>query len=111
MSLSKSLTTILGSALALSMLPAFAGATTDTHAKTMEISIAGYDLSNPDDAKLVYGKIQTAAKRVCKTTTARQTLRERADEMRCRADAVAKAIVELDEPVLTFVMNQNSSSS
>ncbi|MEL7541882.1 MAG: UrcA family protein [Pseudomonadota bacterium] len=111
MTLPKSLTTLLGSALALSMLPAFAGSTTDEHVKTMEISIAGYDLSDPADAKRVYGKIQSAAKRVCKTTTARQTLRERADEMACRADAIAQAIVALDEPVLTLVMSQDGSTS
>ena len=111
MTLPKSLTTTIGAALALSMLPAFAGSVTDTDSKSLEISIAGYDLSNPDDAKLVYGKIRSAAKRVCKRSTARQTLRERAEEMQCRADAVAKAIVELDEPVLTFVMRQSGSSS
>lgn len=111
MTLSKSLTTVLGSALALSMLPAVAGSTTDAHIKTLEISIADYDLSDPVDAKAVYGKIQSAAKRVCKRSTARQTLRERADEMKCRADAVAQAIVALDEPVLTLVMRESDSRS
>lgn len=111
MTLSKSLTTVLGSALALSMLPAVAGAAPDDHVQTLELSIAGYDLSDLEEAKVVYAKIQSAAKRVCDRTTARQTLRERADEMRCRADAVAQAIVALDEPVLTLVMREDGSTS
>ena len=53
MTLSKSLTTVLGSALALSMLPAVAGAAPDDHVQTLELSIAGYDLSDLEDAKLV----------------------------------------------------------
>ncbi len=111
MTLSKSLTTVLGSALALSLLPAFAGSTADTHTKSLELSIADYDLSDPADAKVVYGKIRSVAKRVCKRTTARQTLRERAEEMQCRSDAIAQAIADLDEPVLTLVMRESESRS
>ncbi|MEM7458774.1 MAG: UrcA family protein [Pseudomonadota bacterium] len=111
MTLPKSLTTLLGSALALSILPAVAGTAPDTDSKSLEISLAGFDLSDPSDAKIVYSKIQSTAKRVCSRSTARQTLRQHADEMRCRADAVTQAILALDEPVLTLVMTESDSAS
>lgn len=111
MTLSKTATTILGSLAALAMLPAMAGSATDFEKKTLDIEIADYDLSNPEDAKIVYAKIQQGAKRVCRFTQSRQTLQQRAEEMQCRASAIANAVTQLDSPQLNLVMQGRDQSS
>ncbi len=88
-----------------------AGPSSNLDIRTVEISIAGYDLADPEHAETVSGKIDRAAKRACGYSLARQTPRERMEERVCRDDAIARAVTQLDEPVLTLVMNAENGVS
>ena len=111
MTLPKTLTTLLGSAAALAMLPAMAGSTSEANVKSLDVSIAGYDLNDPAHAQIVYYKIQKAAKRVCRNSLARETLREKIDERDCRKDAIERAVTALNAPELTLVMTGRPATS
>lgn len=111
MTLPKTLTAFIGSAFALAAVPAIASASPDYDVKSVEIAISGYDLAKPEDAEIIYKKIQMAAKRACRNTTSRQSLRERAEERDCREEAITQAVTQLNEPVLTLVMIGENSAS
>jgi len=111
MTLPKALTAAIGSAAALAMLPAMAASKDEVTKKTVDVSIAGYDLSNPEDAKIVYGKIQSAAKRACRLPNEAKTVAQRADELKCRVAAVNAAVSQLNSPELTLVMEARNRSS
>ncbi|MEO1321610.1 MAG: UrcA family protein [Pseudomonadota bacterium] len=111
MTLPKALTAAIGSAAALAMLPAMAASKDDVTKKTIDVSISGYDLSDPEHAKIVYGKIQSAAKRVCRLPNAAKTLAQRADEMQCRVSAINAAVSQIGSPELTIVMEARSRAS
>ena len=110
MTLPKTLTAIIGSAAALALLPAMAASSSEAHVKSLDISVKGYDLSKSADAQIVFYKIQNAAKRVCRHSLVRETLREKADEKVCRADAIERAVAQLNEPALTLVMSEQNRS-
>ena len=109
MTLSKTATALIASTAALFALPAMAGSTDDVTSRSLDVSIAGYDLSDPADAKTVLSKIELAAKRVCSHSTARQTLRERAEEFTCRTNAVTAAVAKLDVKELTAAMERGDA--
>lgn len=111
MTLPKTLTALIGSAFAIAAVPTIANAAPDYDVKSVEIAISGYDLAKPEDAETIYKKIQTAAKRACRTSTSRQSLRERAEELDCREEAITQAVTQLNEPVLTLVMNGQNPAS
>ena len=111
MTLPKTVTTLISSAFALAAFPAISNASGQYDVKSVEIAISGYDLAKPEDAKVVYKKIQRAAKRACSNTMTRQSLRERAEERKCRDEAITRAVTQLDEPVLTLVSNGQKSTS
>lgn len=111
MTLPKTTTAILGSIAALAILPASAGSTDDSVVKTINVSISGYDLTDPADAKTVLSKIQRAAKRVCRNSQARQTLQERAEEFACRTSAISEAVNNLDFPELNAALEETKSTS
>ena len=111
MTLSKTATALIAATAALVTLPAMAGTSGEPGVKQLSVSIAGYDLTKSADAQIVYYKIQKAAKRVCRTTTVRETLRERIEEMDCRENAIESAVAQLDAPALTFVMLERTRAS
>ena len=111
MTLPKTLTTLIGSAAALAMLPAMAGSTSDATVKKLDVSIAGYDLNDPAHAQIVYYKIQKAAKRVCRNSLVRETLREKIEENECRAQAIERAVTQLNAPELILVMTDRNPVS
>lgn len=111
MTLSKAATALIASTAALITLPAMAGSISEPGVKQLEISVAGYDLTKSADAQIVYYKIQKAAKRVCRNSLVRETLRERIEEMDCREDAIESAVAQLDSPALTFVMLERTRAS
>jgi len=111
MTLPKPLTALIGSAFALAAVPAIASASPDYDVKSVEIAISGYDLAKPEDAEVLYKKIKKAAKRACRNSMSRQTLRERVEESDCRDEAILRAVTQLDEPVLTLVMNRQNPAS
>ena len=105
MTFSKTLTTALVAVSASALLPALAATKTAAQEKQLEISLRGYDLANTADAAEVFNMINAASKRVCRDTGARETLRGRLDEKRCRADAVIKAVASINAPQLTEIMH------
>ena len=111
MTLTKTATAILGSIAALAMLPASAGSAKDVTIRTIDVSVSGYDLNDPADAKIVLSKIERAAKRVCRNSQARQTLRERAEEFACRTSAISEAVNDLDFPELTAALEETKAAS
>lgn len=111
MTLPKPLTILIGSAFALAALPAMADSASNYDIKSVEISTSEYDLTETDDAQRLYSKIKRAAKRACNRTGVRQSLRELAEERTCRDDAIERAVAQLNEPVLTYVMNEANRSS
>ena len=111
MTISKTATALIASTAALFTLPAMAATTSEPGVKQLAVSVAGYDLTKSADAQIVYYKIQKAAKRVCRTSTVRETLRGHIDEMECRKDAIESAVAQLDSPALTFVMHERTRAS
>ena len=104
MTFSKTLTTALISASACALLPAMAATDFAPQKKQVQVSISGYDLTNPADAAEVFQMINTASKRVCKVAGVRETLRERVLQNKCRADAIIGAVASINSPQLTEIM-------
>ncbi|MCR9270167.1 MAG: UrcA family protein [Hyphomonadaceae bacterium] len=108
MTLSKTLTTIFASTVALAMVPAVAATQSDAHVKSKEISIAGYDLTRVADAEALLTKIEAAAKSVCKLDANRETVRERMLRKSCEDEAIASALEKLDSPQVTALAFEDS---
>lgn len=111
MTLPKPVTILIGSALALATLPAMADRSPDHDLKSVDVGISEYDLTKSEDAQRLYKKIESAAKRACRRTSSRPSLREHSEEVDCREDAIERAVVQLNAPVLTLVMNGQNPSS
>ena len=111
MTLPKTATTLFASVAALAMLPAMAASTTGQTIKTIDVPVAGFDLTDADDAKIVLSKIQRAAKRVCRNSNATRSVRERAEELACQSAAIAGAVAKLNAPQLTAAMEEDNSAS
>ena len=104
--LSKTLIAIASAAAALSIMPAMAASATSSETKSQEISIKGYDLSDPADAKAIFEQIQRASDRVCRVTGRHETLRERFLQRTCVAKATVDAVTALNAPVVTELMQE-----
>jgi UrcA family protein len=104
MTLSKTITTIIASTAALSLLPAMAAVKADPVEKTQTVSIKGFDLTNIVDAQALLQRIESASRVVCRLNSNRETLRERQIRRSCEQEATANAVKALDAPVVTAVM-------
>lgn len=109
MTLSKTVTTIIATTAACAMLPAMAATKTDTIEKTVEISIAGYDLTSATDAQALLTRIEKAAERACKVSSNRQTVREMALRRACEERAIATTVESLDAPQVNAVYEETTS--
>lgn len=87
---------IAAAALAAVIAPAMAIAATHNDAPSREISLRGYDLSDPNDRREIEGKIDRAARQLCDSGVTR-TLSERGAQADCVAAAKAKAMGELEQ--------------
>ncbi|MCB1624593.1 MAG: UrcA family protein [Pseudomonadales bacterium] len=81
-------------------------ATTTAHADsqinippTVTVSYADLDLSKPAGAETLYGRIAGAARSVCPYNL--RDLREVAAGRACMRTAIAKAVADVDKPMLT----------
>ena len=110
MTLPKTATIFFASIAACATLPAMAGSTSESTVRTVDVSIAGYDLTDPADARTVFSKIQRAAKRVCNNPNGDRSVRDRADSIACQSNAIAEAVAKLDMPELTEVMSKGQTS-
>lgn len=110
MSLPKTVTVIFASVAALASLPAMAASTSDVTTRTVDVPIAGYDLTDPKDARIVFSKIQRAAKRVCRNSNGERSIREQTEALVCQSNAIANAVSKLDMPELTQIMVEDQQS-
>ena len=104
MTLPKTFAIAAAATASLAFLPASAGQTEQT--KTLEVSIADYDISNPADARTVVQKIKNAARKVCTLDRGPVPLHERAQRERCEREAVANAIKSLDSEMVIAAYEQ-----
>ena len=95
--------TYIAAAIAAAFIsaPAFAGSIET--AQSVDVKIAGYDLSSEPGATIVLNKIEDAAKRVCNVRTSSDSLRFRQLAKACVATAVSNAVASIDTPALTRV--------
>lgn len=109
MTLPKTLASIALATSIAAAAPAFAGSS-DVSVKTQKVSILGYDLSDRADAEQVLTKIEAAAERVCKITTARVTIQERRLRDQCEEKAVDVAVGSLQSPILSETLRASRAS-
>ena len=69
--------------------------------ESVAVSYAGLDLSKPDDAEVLYDRLQQAAAEVCgfHRTTGLSVLIE-TNMQACYADALSRAVTQIDAPLL-----------
>ncbi|MEL6862035.1 MAG: UrcA family protein [Pseudomonadota bacterium] len=107
MTLPKTLATAIAATASLALLPAFAAETEQV--KTLELSIADYDISNPADARAVVKKIERAARKVCTLDRGPVPLHERLQRERCEREAVANAVQSLNSDVVIAAFEETRS--
>lgn len=100
----------LASLLAMGIGPAAAKELTSADARPRAISVAyaDLDLSRPEDASVLLGRLRLAATRACEVREVRQpgpTLRRAIAT--CRDAAVTEAVAGIDAPELTRVYASN----
>lgn len=61
------------------------------------VSLRGYDLTDKQDRQRLTTQIERAAETVCGMRRGRMTLEERGAAERCKAQAQAKAMIELEK--------------
>ena len=69
--------------------------------ESVAVSYAGLDLSKPDDAEVLYDRLQQAAAEVCgfHRTNGLSVLIE-TNMQACYADALSRAVTQIDAPLL-----------
>ena len=67
---------------------------------TKVVSYAGLDLNSEPDARVLYGRLRMAAVQVCAPFKG-DTLKDKTKWRECFDPALARAIAEIDEPMLT----------
>jgi len=68
---------------------------------TREVSFAGLNLTRQADVQLLYRRIAAAASKVCDPTAGPMALEARFRVKRCAAEAIARAVADVDSPALT----------
>lgn len=94
---------ILGGALlSLAIAPAVSAEQASTSDRaSVEVSLSGLDLSQEADARVAIGRIETAARKVCRSVAARSVLAPRIVH-ECQRETVARTLknFEGDRPML-----------
>jgi UrcA family protein len=98
----KSIPVLALSALVLGSLPASA-ATRGVPADTLKVTVrfADLDLARPQDAEVLYQRIQFAARLVCTDSSAPWDGRRSRNWIRCFNGVVEDAVRGIDQPLLT----------
>ena len=109
MTLPKTLASIVLATSIAAAAPALAGSA-NVNVKTQNVSLLGYDLSDRADAERVLSKIESAAERVCKITTARLTIQERKLREQCEEKAIDVAVGSLQSSTLSEALRASRSS-
>lgn len=88
--------------LALSVLaPLAAQATGQADVPQRSVSLSGWDLTQPEAAARVYRHLQTAAESVCQEWSTREPGRRSQLWRGCVANAIERAVKEVNAPALT----------
>ncbi len=69
--------------------------------RTVPVSLAGMDLTDPKGVEKVYTRVRNAAQSVCKNLHTLELGKRRAKWQRCVDDALARAIADINSPALT----------
>ncbi|MBR9836116.1 MAG: UrcA family protein [Alphaproteobacteria bacterium] len=85
--------------------PAFAGSS--DRIKQVAVDIAGYDLSDTQDATSVLSKIETAAEQACEVSSSERSLFRKIQQARCVSAAIDSAVGHINAPVLSELRAQN----
>ena len=107
MTLPKTLATAFAATATLALLPAAAGEFEVT--KTMEVSIADYDVKDAADARAIVKKIESAARKVCTLDRGPVPLHERAQRTACEREAVANAVQSLNSELVVAAFEETRS--
>ena len=105
MSLSKILASVMTGALAMATLPAMAGSY-EPPSTSKTISAKGFDLSREADAKIVFARIEAAAKDVCHDLVPRSSAILHYERKICVRDAVANAVESVNTPAMFALLEQ-----
>jgi UrcA family protein len=105
---------LLGLTLAVSGLlaagAAFAADQADgTQTRQLTIRYHDVDMSTPDGAMALYGRISRAARLVCGERG--RSLAEQSDWQRCEQAAIAGAVQRIDNPLLTTIYREHQGAT
>ena len=78
--------------------PAFAGSTDNV--QSVEVKIAGYDLTSASGAAMVFDKIGSAAERVCDVHSTTRSIKLRQLAKSCVATTISNAVASVNVPAL-----------
>ena len=73
----------------------------DVGVRAERVSFADLDLSGPAGAHTLLMRIRGAAERVCSPQPSVLDIRDNADYRDCRYDSMARAVDQLDQPLVT----------
>lgn len=78
---------------------------------SIKVSYADLNLSRPEDAALLYWRIEKAARQVCRGNPGNRTFAELADFQRCRDEAIAKAVMDVGNTSLIALHRNKQGKS
>jgi UrcA family protein len=73
----------------------------DPSSASITVKYADLNVASPSGARVLYERIQTAARSACNYFW----FKTDADEARCVQNTIAKAVIDVDQPALTAVYN------
>jgi len=82
-------------------------AAADPSTTSVTVKIADLNISNPSGALVLYDRIRAAAKGACSY----YWFKTDADEARCMHDAIANAVIKVNQPTLSAVYNSMNKTS
>jgi UrcA family protein len=85
----------------LGMTPCAHAADSLDRIPTREVSFAGLNLTKQTDVQRLYRRIAAAADQVCDTVPGQTDLATKARVKRCMAETIARAVVDVNAPLLT----------
>lgn len=85
--------------------PAFAGST--DRINQVEVEIAGFDLTDAQDAQTVLTKIESAAEQACEVNSGERSLYRKMQQAQCVSAAIDSAVVGIGSPLLSELRAQN----
>jgi UrcA family protein len=107
----KKISSIACVAVALGLIgasPAFAADESDNvDTQTIQVFYPDLNLARNKDAHLLFMRLQNAAADVCGDSFDAATLSERMQVEQCQQDAIANAVVKVNEPLLTAVYDKH----